>query len=74
MADSVEAASRSLKEVSEEALNELVDKIIDTQIVNKQFIKTDITFKDIEDIKLIFKKQLKNIYHARIEYPEENKK
>lgn len=73
MADSVEAASRSLKSVSEQSINELVEKIIDSQIEQKQFEEADITFKDITTAKSIFKTKLKNIYHARIEYPEETK-
>ena len=73
MADSVEAASRSLKTVTEDNLDELVDKIIDYQIKENQLAEAPVTFKDISDIKSIFKMKLKNIYHARIEYPEEVK-
>jgi len=70
MADAVEAASRSLKEYNEETIDELVENIIDNQISEKQFVISDITFKDITDIKKIFKKHLLNIYHIRIEYPQ----
>ena len=69
MADSVEAASRSLKSISNETIDNLVENIINHQIFQDQFINADITFKDITIIKDIFKKKLKNIYHARIEYP-----
>ncbi len=74
MADSVEAASKSLKEINGKSINNLVDKIIDDLIDNGQFDNTDITFKDINKVKAIFKKKLLNIYHVRIEYPKENKK
>jgi len=69
MADSVEASSRSLKKYDAIAIDELVDRIIDHQISENQFINSDITFRDINHIKKIFKKRLMNIYHVRIEYP-----
>ena len=69
MADSVEAASRSLKDKTEEAINKLVDGIIDSQMKDSQFINTDLTFRDITTIKKVFKKKLMNIYHVRIAYP-----
>ncbi|HSH50472.1 MAG TPA: hydrolase, partial [Bacteroidales bacterium] len=74
MADSVEAASRSLADISEEKINNLVDSIIDNQMQNGQFDNANITFKDIATIKGIFKQKLVNIYHARIEYPDEKQK
>ncbi|MCG3167778.1 MAG: hypothetical protein POELPBGB_03573 [Bacteroidia bacterium] len=70
MADSVEAASRSLKSYSNETIDKLVDDIIDHQVAENQFVNTDITFRDITQIKKIFKKKLANIYHVRIEYPK----
>lgn len=69
MADSVEAASRSLKEKTEESISKLVDGIIDAQVNDNQFINTDLTFRDITTIKKVFKKKLMNIYHVRIAYP-----
>lgn len=69
MADSVEAASRSLKRYDVENIDALVEKIIDYQIKENQFINSDITFKNINTIKKIFKKKLLNIYHLRMEYP-----
>lgn len=69
MADSVEAASRSLKKYDAVAIDELVDKIINHQIAENQFINADITFRDINQVKKIFKKRLMNMYHVRIEYP-----
>jgi len=70
MADTVEAASRSLKKPDEEAINNLVENVINKQMENRQFDNADITFRDIKKIKKIFKKKLMNIYHLRIEYPE----
>lgn len=70
MADSVEAASRSLKAPDEKNINELVESVINKQLELKQFVNSDITLKEISKIKKIFKKKLMNFYHIRIEYPE----
>lgn len=70
MADSVEAASRSLKEYTEESISNLVDKIIDSQVQDGFFKECPITFKDIATIKAVFKEKLKTMYHTRISYPE----
>ncbi len=70
MVDSVEAASRSLKLPSVDALNRLVDNVIDHQIESGQFSNADVTFRDIERIKRILKKKLLSIYHVRVEYPQ----
>ncbi|MBK9525261.1 MAG: HDIG domain-containing protein [Bacteroidetes bacterium] len=70
MADSVEAASRSLKHADPESINHLVDSIIEHQIEQNQFVNAPITLKDISEIKKIFKKMLGSMYHARIEYPQ----
>jgi len=70
MADTVEAASRSLKKPDEEAIEKLVEGVIDKQIESKQFDNADITLRDIRRIKGIFKNKLMNIYHLRIEYPK----
>ena len=69
MADSVEAASRSLKTYDVESIDNLVERIINSQIEQSQFVNADITFKDINVLKKIFKKKLMNIYHVRVEYP-----
>ena len=71
MADSVEAASRSLKEPNAESLGILVDNIIEKQVNEHQFEVSDITFRDITSIKAVFKRKLLTIYHVRIEYPAE---
>lgn len=69
MADSVEAASKSLKNPTFLIIDEFVDKIIAGQMAANQFLNADITFKEIEIIKKIFKQKLTNIYHLRVEYP-----
>ena len=69
MADSVEAASRSLKKYDSESIDNLVEKIINTQIEQNQFANSDITYRDINMLKKIFKKKLMNVYHVRVEYP-----
>ena len=70
MADSVEAASRSLPAYTEESIGTLVDKIIDAQVAEGFFKECPITFKDIALVKALFKEKLKTMYHTRISYPE----
>ncbi|MDO9595452.1 MAG: HDIG domain-containing protein [Lutibacter sp.] len=70
MCDSVEAASKSIKEPSAKAFDDLVEKIVNKQMDDGQFMNADITFKELQTIKKVLKKKLKNIYHLRIEYPE----
>ncbi|MGB0886912.1 MAG: HD family phosphohydrolase [Vicingaceae bacterium] len=70
MADSVEAASRSLKVYDNESIAKLVEGIINAQVAENQFINTNITFNDVTLIKKMFIKKLMNIYHVRIEYPK----
>ena len=74
MADSVEAASRSLSQYTEESISDLVDKIIDAQVEEGFFRECPITFKDIATVKAVFKEKLKTMYHTRIKYPELNRK
>ncbi len=69
MADSVEAASRSMVKPDAESIAGLVDTIIDKQIEMKQFVNSELTLKDITRIKKILRKKLMSIYHIRIEYP-----
>lgn len=68
LADSVEAASRSLKEPDAESINNLVERIIDYKLAQNQLNDSNITLKEIETIKLIFKTMLMGIYHVRVEY------
>lgn len=69
IADSVEAASRSLKEINDKSIELLVEGIIEGQLGDEQYSNADITFKDVTDIKEILKSRLRNIYHYRISYP-----
>lgn len=71
IADSIEAASRSLKQYTPESISNLIDKIIDYQLEEKQFENVNMTFKDLNMIKQVLKEKLATIYHTRIEYPEE---
>ncbi|MGB8704025.1 MAG: HDIG domain-containing metalloprotein [Gillisia sp.] len=70
MCDSVEAASKSLKEPNTVKINDFVEKIINKQMEESQFLNANITFKEIQLIKKILKQKLKNIFHLRVEYPE----
>ncbi len=70
MADSVEAASKSLKEPTSSKIEAFVENIIDKQLEGKQFQNANITLKEIQVIKKVLKKKLNNMYHLRVEYPE----
>lgn len=70
MADAVEAASRSLSDYTEEAVSELVDKIVDIQINEGELSNSALSFHEIAVVKGVFKNKLANMYHTRISYPE----
>jgi hypothetical protein len=74
MADSIEAACKSLKEPTEDNLNELIDKIVGGKITGGQFQHSKLTFEELEDCKRVFKQLMKSVHHVRIEYPEEEAK
>ena len=70
MCDAAEAASKSIKEPTTQLIDSLIDKIVAKQMADGQFMNANITFRDIELVKKVLKKKLKNIYHLRIEYPD----
>lgn len=70
MCDSVEAASKSIKEPNSRLIDDFVEKIINKQMEEGQFLNSNITFMEIQTVKKVLKRKLKNIYHLRIEYPE----
>ncbi|MCO6026223.1 HDIG domain-containing protein [Prevotella cerevisiae] len=70
MADTVEAASRSLTEYTEKSITDLVNKLIDGQVEQGFFKECPITFRDIAQAKQVLIERLKAIYHTRISYPE----
>jgi len=70
MCDSVEAASKSIKNPDYTKISNFVDQIIEKQKNDGQFLNADITFKEIEQIKKVLKQKLINMYHLRIEYPD----
>ncbi len=74
MADAVEAASRSMTDHSDEAIRNLVDRLIDSQVHDGLHNDSPLSFKDISLIKETFIKRLRSMYHARIKYPDEIKK
>ncbi|MEO1451649.1 MAG: HDIG domain-containing metalloprotein, partial [Bacteroidota bacterium] len=74
MADSIEAASRSLKEPTKEKLKELINGIIDHKIKDGQLERSNLTFKDISTARKVIHKQLMNIYHGRISYQQDEQK
>lgn len=70
MADVVEATSRSLKEHTEEGINALVNRLIDSQLEDGLLKNAPLTFRDVEEVKQVFIDKLKTMYHTRISYPE----
>lgn len=70
MCDAAEAASKSLKTPTAQSIDDLINKIVEKQKAESQFINSDITFREIEKIKKVIKTKLMNIYHLRVEYPD----
>ena len=68
--DAAEAASKSLQLPSAQSIDDLINKIVEKQKLDNQFINSDITFREIEKIKKVIKRKLMNIYHVRVEYPD----
>ena len=73
MADAVEAASRTLKDYSEESISQLVERILASRFDDSQLAQADISLKEIGQVKESFKRYLQQIYHARIAYPKRQK-
>ena len=73
MADTVEAASRSLSDYTEQSIRGLVERLIDAQVAEGYFRECPITFRDIQYAKTVLIEKLKTIYHTRISYPSEKK-
>ena len=73
MADTVEAASRSLPDYTEQSIRSLVERLIDTQVAEGYFRECPITFRDIQYAKTVLIEKLKTIYHTRVSYPSEKK-
>ena len=73
MADSVEAASRSLSDYTEHSIRKLVEKIVDSQVADGYFRECPITFRDIQYAKTVLIEKLKTVYHTRVTYPTEKK-
>jgi putative nucleotidyltransferase with HDIG domain len=73
LADSIEAACKSLKNPTEEALLELIDKIIAGKMAMGQLEDSELTFSELETCKTVFQQLMRSVHHVRIEYPEEQK-
>lgn len=70
MCDAAEAASKSLREPTSQLIDDLIERIVAKQMADNQFVNSPITFREIEIVKKVIQKKLKNIYHLRIDYPE----
>lgn len=73
LADSIEAASKALVNPTEEAIEQLVEKITKGKMKQHQFHNSKLTFEELEKVKAVFKRVLKSIYHNRIAYPDDTK-
>ena len=73
MADSIEAASKSLSVYTDETIDQLVDKIVSFKIDERQMDLSELSFSEIRICTSVFKKMLRSIYHVRIKYPDEVK-
>ncbi|MPN50830.1 Cyclic-di-AMP phosphodiesterase PgpH [bioreactor metagenome] len=71
LADSIEAAVRSIQAPNKEKIEAMVDNIIKGRLEEEQLSNSELTFKDIKDMREAFLKVLSGIYHERIEYPKE---
>jgi len=74
LADSIEAASKSLRNPTGQDIDQLIDKILELKLANGQLVESELTFQELEKCKTVFSSLLRSIYHIRIEYPEEEKK
>ena len=73
MADTVEAASRSLPDYTEQSIRSLVERLIDGQVAEGYFRECPVTFRDIQYAKTVLIEKLKTVYHTRVSYPTEKK-
>ena len=73
MADTVEAASRSLPDYTEQSIRSLVERLVDGQVAEGYFRECPITFRDIQYAKTVLIEKLKTVYHTRVSYPTEKK-
>ena len=72
--DAIEAASRSLKDYSQESISNLVERIVDGKIADGQLVDADVTLREIAKIKETMKTYLQQMYHSRVAYPKRRKK
>ncbi len=73
IADSIEAACKSLKNPTHQELDEFVDKIVQGKIDHHQLSDSELSFKELETVVETIKSMLYSIYHIRIQYPDEKK-
>ena len=71
LADSLEAASKSLNQPCGQEIDDLVEKIVAYKITHRQLEESEMTFEELEQCKIVFKQLLRSINHVRVEYPEE---
>ena len=74
LADSTEAAVRSIKEPNKEKVDEMINNIINDKLATGQLNNCELTLKDLDKIRKCFMSSLNGMYHERVEYPKEKKK
>jgi membrane-associated HD superfamily phosphohydrolase len=71
-ADSLEASCKSLKQPTSQELKDMVDRILDHKVNTGQLENTNLSFKDLEVVRKVFKKMLKSIHHVRVSYDKKS--
>ncbi len=71
LADSIEAACKSLKNPDQDELDNFVDKIVDHKIELDQFSDCNLSFKELKKVVEVIKRMLHSVYHVRVQYPED---
>ena len=74
LCDTLEAASRTLKDRSPKGISELVDRIVQSKMADGQFIDADISMKELHSVSENLKEYIQQVYHARVVYPSDRKK
>ncbi len=70
LCDTLEAASRTLKDYSQHSTSELVERIISAKISDGQFVEADISMRELDIVKKTLKEYLQQVHHARVAYPK----
>lgn len=70
LCDTLEAASRTMKDYSSQSISDLVERIIKGKMNDGQFVLADISLRELDTVKNTLKEYLQQVYHARVAYPK----